>query len=218
MKTILIQHIHANTPGVRMLELTEARHKDYCNRHGYYYRAVIGNPLPDIPPEAGNWARIKLIKDALDEGFDHVIWLDADTLIYDMGTPLADAVQENKIGVCWHRIPQLHHWNIGAMYMDNAPEVREFVKNWLASYPPPNDGWLEQGVFNRLARGGNTVVTISDKWNATFDVSMVPDAVVLGFHGQGDTDYRAEMMKRTLDKIATKESASASPADGERRT
>ena len=206
MRTILIQHIHANTAGVGMLELTEARHKEYCNRHGYYYRPVVGNPLPEIPPEAGNWARIKLIKDALEEGFEQVIFLDADTLIYDMETPLENAIEAGRIGVCWHRIPQLHHWNIGAMYLDNCKEVRTFIDNWLASYPPPADGWMEQGVFNRLARSGNVVVTVSDRWNATLDVSMVPDAVVLGFHGQGDTEYRIEVMKQTLDQIANKES------------
>lgn len=201
---ILIQHIHANTPGTAMLELTEERHRDYCQKHGIHYKPVIGNPLPEIPPEAGNWSRIKLIKDALEEGFEQVYWLDADTLIYDMDTPLADAVQVGKIGVCWHRIPQLHHWNIGAMYLDNCAEVRAFIDEWLASYPPPNDGWLEQGAFNRLARSGNVVVTISDRWNATLDVSMVPDAVVLGFHGQGETEQRTEIMRQTLDQIADK--------------
>lgn len=203
---ILIQHIHANTPGVGMLELTEPRHREYCQKHGIHYKPVIGNPIPEIPPEAGNWARIKLIKDALEEGFEQVYWLDADTMIYDLETPLSEAVQTGKIGVCWHRIPQLHHWNIGAMYLENCEEVKDFISNWLASYPPPNDGWLEQGVFNRMARQSKTVVTISDRWNATLDVSMVPDAVVLGFHGQGETEQRLDIMKQTLDRIANKES------------
>lgn len=206
---ILIQHIYANTAGVPMLELTENRHREYCRTHGIHYKAVIGNPLPEIPLEAGNWARIKLIQDALTEGFAQVYWLDADTMIYDMQTPLSEAVSPGRIGVCWHRIPQLHHWNIGALYMDNTPNVRNFIGNWLDSYPPPSDGWLEQSVFNRMARTDKTIVTISDRWNATFDVSMVPDAVVLGFHGQGDTEHRIELMKKTLAKIEGAEAAQA---------
>ena len=214
MKNILIQHIHANTAGVPMLEMAEERHKEYCTRHGMYYRPVIGNPLPDIPPEAGNWARIKLIQDAMAEGFDCIYWLDADTLIYDMDADLCGAIVENKIGACWQRIPQFPqgHWNIGALYIHNTEETRKFITDWLSSYPPPNDGWLEQGVFNRMGRQGRTVVTVSDRWNATFDVSMVPDAVVLGFHGQGDTEYRINMMRQALDKIANKESAKATQA------
>ena len=185
-----------------MLEVTEERHRKYCKRHGIYYRPVIGNPLPEIPPEeVGNWARIKLIKDALDEGFDCVYWLDADTIIYDAEVDLSGAIEEGKIGACWHRIPQLNHWNIGALYIHNTEETRKFIADWLASYPPPNDGWFEQGVFNRLARKSKVVVTVSDKWNATLDVSMVPDAVVLGFHGQGDTEYRINEMKQTLTKL-----------------
>lgn len=214
---ILIQHIHANTPGTAMLEMTEARHREYCNRHGIHYRAVIGNPTPEIPPEAGNWARVKLIQDALAEGFDQVYWLDADTLIYNMAVNLAEAVVKDKIGVCWHRIPQLHHWNIGAMYLDNTEDVRHFVKKWLASYPPPPDGWMEQGVFNKLARERSRLVTtISDRWNATIDVSMVPDAVVLGFHGQGTTEQRIDIMREVFQKITNRESALASQVEGER--
>jgi len=125
-------------------------------------------------------------------------------MIIDFESTLEDAIVRDKIGACWHRIPQLNHWNVGVMYIHNSSDTREFIDKWLASYPPPRDGWNEQGVFNRMGREGNTVVTVSDKWNATIDVNMVPDAVVLGFHGQGGANDRYEMMSRTLEKISTK--------------
>jgi hypothetical protein len=218
MTTILLQHIHANTPGVPMLEMTKERHQRYCDRYGITYRATYENAAPEIPVEHGNWSRVKLIQNAMNEDFDVVIWLDADTLICDMDENITDAAQANKIGVCWHRIPQLHHWNIGALYIHNTDETKRFIDNWMNGYKDNDRQWLEQGVFNKLARQSKTVVTLSDKWNATLDVSMVPDAVVLGFHGQGDTAYRINEMKSTLDVLAKRESALASPADGERRT
>lgn len=198
---ILIQHIHADTPGVKMLELTRAHHAAYCERWNMDYRPIIGNPVPHIPPGAGNWAKIELIRQALDEGYQYVAWLDADALIIDFETDLREAMQPNRIGACWHRIPQLDHWNVGVLYIHNSTGTREFIYQWLTSYPPPPDGWMEQGVFNRMARESNIVTTISDRWNATIDVSMVPDAVVLGFHGQGNTEYRYKEMQETMEAL-----------------
>jgi hypothetical protein len=212
-RSILIQQIYPDTPGVKLLEMTRNHHEAYCKRHGLDYRCVIDNPST-IPPEAGSWGKIQLIKDALADGYDSVIWLDADTLIVDMDTPLTKGVVAGKIGVCWHRIPQGDHWNVGTIYLDNTEETRAFIDAWLASYPPEYDGWMEQGVFNKMAQKSKTVVTISDRWNATLAVSMVPDAVVLGFHGQGDTKYRADLMKRTMDKLFPNQKADA--AQGER--
>ena len=146
---------------------------------------------------------MELIRQGL-RGYQSVVWLDADTLITDMETDLRDAIQLEKIGACWHRIPQMDHWNVGALYLDDCEAVRDFVDQWLAEYPGLNDGWMEQGAFNRLALQSKTVVTLSDKWNATLDVNMVPDAVVLGFHGQGDTKYRTQLMRDTYQKLFEK--------------
>jgi nucleotide-diphospho-sugar transferase len=198
MRTLVIQHAEPKV-GYKydaMLELTRDHHRAYCVKHGYDYDAEISiHPVYDIMN--GGWAKIEMIQDALRSGYDNIIWLDADTLIIDTSVPLVDAIQQNKIGVCWHRIPQLEHWNVGALYISNAVETRAFVDEWLAT-PNQYDGWNEQGVFNRMARKSKTVVTLSDKWNATLDVSMVPDAVVLGFHGQPN---RYELMKQTYNKL-----------------
>jgi hypothetical protein len=205
--TILIQQIYPDTPGVAMLELVKYHSEKYCQRHGYVYQCTVENPRPDFDPLQGSWGKIELIREALELGYKNVIWLDADTLITDFNTDLRDAIQPGKIGACWHRIPQLSHWNVGALYVSNTAETRAFIDEWLASYPPPADDWMEQGVFNRMAMKSKTVVTLSDKWNATLDVNMVPDAVVLGFHGQGDTEYRINIMKQTMDRLFPSEKA-----------
>ena len=197
---VLIQQIYPNTPGVKMLELTRMHHQAYCDKFAMDYWCEISNPLPSYDVMLGSWGKIELIRRALDTQYQSVVWLDADTLIVDLQTNLRDAIQPDKIGACWHRIPQLNHWNVGALYIDNTPNTRAFIDEWLASYPPKPQ-WLEQGEFNRLARESRTVVTISDKWNATLDVSMVPDAVVLGFHGQSNTEYRYNLMQKTMDQL-----------------
>ena len=199
---VLIQHAYKGE-FEPMMELTKERHAAYCERFGFDFWHEVYNM--SRPMETGAWAKIELMQKALDKGYEYIVWIDADAMIYDVDTDLREAIQRNKIGACWHRIPQLNHWNVGVLYLHNSVAVRNVVENWWASYPAPNDGWFEQGVFNRIGKENNTIVTISDRWNATLDVNMVPDAVVLGFHGQGNAKQRYEIMKATMARFSTKE-------------
>ena len=204
MKTIVIQRAEP-MPGFeydKMLELTRAHHAAYCYQHGYEYDCKIEkSERHDIMN--GGWEKIKLILEAMQSGYENIIWLDADTLITDVNIPLIDAIQPNKIGACWQRIPQLNHWNVGALYIHNSPETQLFCNEWYAS-PNAHDGWNEQGAFNRLALKNKTVTTISDRWNSTIYVGVVPDTVVLGFHGLGD---RYKTMQQSFDYLFPKQEA-----------
>jgi hypothetical protein len=202
---ILIQQVYPGLEFEPMLKLTESHHRAYCEKHNLDYLAVYDEVFPhDV--FLGGYGKIELMRKALHDGYDQVIWLDADTLIKDTSVNIAKGVPVFGIGACWQRIPQLHHWNVGALYIDNCKATQDFIAEWLASYPP-KVGWKEQGVFNQMAMKSKTVVTISDKWNATFDVSMCPDAVVLGFHGQGNAAQRYKLMKETMDTLFPEQKA-----------
>lgn len=206
---VLIQQVwegeFGNGSYVPMMELTKERNEAYCLKHGFdyvYKIGVEGLALTDV--YKGCWTKVELIRDALKQGYEYVVWLDPDALIYDLDTNLRDAFI-NGIGACWMRIPQLDHWNVGVLYVKNTPESVKFVDEWLAEYPGDKQ-WLEQGVFNRLAVKSKTVQTISDRWNATLNYSLVPDAVVLGYHGNGNSENRLKMMAGTLQQKAAKDS------------
>lgn len=202
---ILIQQIYPDTEGVKLLELTKQRNRDYCIRWQMDFQCLASASSPQYAdPTPGSWSKVELIKFALEKGYKYVIWLDADTLIKDLETDLRDACI-NGIGACWQRIPQLHHWNVGALYLTNTPQVKQLIDAWLAGYPGLNDGWNEQGVFNKLAMQSKTVQTISDRWNATLNHTMVPDAVVLGYHGYGTTQERYDAMLVTLKSLEARE-------------
>ena len=197
---IIIQQVYPGMGYEAMLELTKPRNISYCNQWHMDYQVQIDAVVPEWPISAGGWAKLVLIQRALDKGYKYVIWLDADALIYDTDTDLREACPDG-IGACWHRIPQLHHWNVGVMYMQNTGAVREFVYNWIEKYPGDNDGWNEQGVFNRMGKKSRIIHTLSDKWNATLNVNIVPDAVVLGYHGCGNASQRLQLMTDTLKRL-----------------
>ncbi len=201
---VLIQQTYPGEGYEAMIELTRKRNEDYCKRWGFDYQVHIDLVVPEWKMTDGGWAKLMLIRWALDNGYESVVWLDADAMIYDLDTDLREACKD--IGACWHRIPHLHHWNVGVMYFQNSPKVKQFVNEWIDKYPGAKDGWFEQGEFNRLAMKSKIVHTLSDRWNATLNVNMVPDAVVLGFHGQGNAKQRLALMEGAL-KISEQKAA-----------
>lgn len=203
MNAVLIQQVYPGEGFEPMIELTRERNATYCKKWSMDYRVIIDAVNPEWQMEQGGWAKLLLIRDALNQGYEYVVWLDADAMIYDLETDLREACT-GGIGACWHRIPQLNHWNVGVMYIKNSAYVQAFIADWLDKFPGANDGWFEQGAFNRLGMKSKVVHTLSDKWNATVNVNMVPDAVILGFHGYGDAKQRYEAMKRISDKEAAK--------------
>jgi hypothetical protein len=204
---ILIQQAWVGDFGVGdylpLLQLTKERNAAYCERHNFDFIAMEGTEglkYPDVLK--GCWTKIELIQRALAQGYQYIVWLDPDALIKDLDTDLRDGCIKG-IGACWHRIPQLNHWNTGVLYVQNMPETVKFIDEWLASYPGQRQ-WMEQGEFNRLAMQSKTVQTISDRWNATLNYSMVPDAVILGYHGNGNAKNRYDMMSKTLQNLQQK--------------
>jgi hypothetical protein len=203
---LLIQQVYPNMPESfkPMLDLTYQRNRNYCIRWQMDYQCLeSAGSVEHADPTKGSWAKVDLIKIALDKGYKFIVWLDADALIKDLDTDLRDGCIDG-IGACWMRIPQLNHWNVGVLYITNTPQVKEFIDTWLANYPGERQ-WMEQGVFNKLAMQSKVVQTVSDRWNSTLNYSMVPDAVVLGYHGYGSAQDRLDAMTATLNELEVRE-------------
>lgn len=202
---ILIQQAwegeYGNGSYVPLMELTKERNEAYCQKHGFDYIYKVGvEGLTFNDVYTGCWTKVELIRNALIAGYEYIVWLDPDALILDTDTDLREACI-NGIGVCWMRIPQLDHWNVGVMYVKNSPQVLAFIDEWLTTFPGDRQ-WREQGTFNELAMKSKVVQTISDRWNATLNYSLVPDAVILGYHGNGNANLRLELMTKTLQQKA----------------
>jgi len=211
---IIIQQVYSRSDYANMLRLSSPRHLDYALRHKMDYQCLMSDVLRDhphapwkngFPSPNGAWTKIVLIRDALAIGYEYVIWIDADALIYDMKADLRDAYKEfEHIGACQHPGPPVH-LNVGVAFYRNTEPTKTFINTWFGSYGRTDLGqWLEQGVFNRLMQETGTVKRISDKWNATeMAGTNVPDAIIKGYHGPGNYTplMRFQAMQADLAKV-----------------
>jgi hypothetical protein len=191
---VLIQHTYSNNNAwsgntfLDMQRLTYQRHAAYCSAHNIDYWNFQGGKFPQFDGEAGSWAKVGMVRDALKD-YEFVFWIDVDAAIVDFATDLRESVKDIHIGGCVHDPAKSEflkqnkvdrHVNVGALYFRNTPESKAFVDKWYASYPGPAR-WAEQGAFNELM--DETVTVIDDKWNATVNVNLVEKPVVMGWHG-----------------------------------
>lgn len=191
-----------------MLRLTQARHAAYARAQCFDLWSIYG----DIHPEMrdGAWAKIWLIQTAMEQGYEFIAWIDADAAIMDFSKDLRDALPADKlIGACLHtpeksaylkslNVPP--HLNVGVLYVRNAPLSREFIADWLASFPG-KERWAEQGSFNELAgseKYREYVTPVEDTYNSTVNVNQVSNPIVQGWHGVMPPDKRFQMMRTFL--------------------
>src|SRR5665213_4250645 len=76
-----------------LLDITRQRHAEYARQHGLDYRSIWESL------ETGrhaNWDCLKLIEAAFDEGYNFVLWMDADAMVWDMTADPRDALPPGK--------------------------------------------------------------------------------------------------------------------------
>lgn len=193
---LLLQYTSNGTPDfVPMCELTHALHETYAAKWNMEYRWV----RQDIPGlermEDGGWAKVRLILDALNEGYQYVFWVDADAYIYDDTTDLRTAfgkgvIPSPDILACQHNpligsnIPV--HLNVGVLFVRNTARSQDFLTSWMRSFEQyKTHQWREQGCFNDMAHNPQfqgIVGRMDDQWNSTLLVNDAKHPVIKAFH------------------------------------
>lgn len=199
-KAVLIQCSHTMPVFIEMNRLTYQRHAAYAISHGYDYWHHIGNPCPDR--DSGAWDKVKLILQAMNEGYEYIVWVDCDAAILgDEDLREALAGMPGDIGACLHDangIPA--HLNVGVLYIKNTEKAHQFVQDWWDSFPG-SERWMDQGAFNELSNSekyAGLVVRVNDRFNATVNVNMVENPVVAGWHGVSPLALRLHMMRQAM--------------------
>jgi hypothetical protein len=193
------------------LEMVKDRHQAYCDRWEIDYLQAIGEVNPKHEPNHGGWAKLDLVEMALDRDYQYVFWIDADAMIVDLNTDLRTGAPEG-IGMVMHDGPGTPgpHLNVGVMLMQNTPNVKTLVAEWLSRYPGTQEfPWYEQGEAHKMARDPkwkDTIVQIDNRWNSClYAKTHVDNAVIEGWHGMGNPEQRTAQMKAYLDILVKQE-------------
>jgi hypothetical protein len=172
---------------IRMLDLTNDLHARYCRTVGAEF-ITRREARPRKPARPPHWRKVDLIAEALDAGFDQVIWLDADSVIVDGSVDLF-AVCRWGLGICecWDspRVPP--HLNTGVVWFNASPEVRAFVTAW--NKMPPGMPWEDQGAFIELMktrRWRSQLTILPNRYNWVETHMEAAGPVVRSFHGERD--------------------------------
>lgn len=184
--TIIFQHVLSSSGCLRWLAQTAPLTLEYCMKWKMDFQLVAAD-FEGFDGTNGHWAVPRLIRIFMDQGYEKIIYLDADTVIMDPSVDLRDAFKVDKIGAVWHNlsynVPDWSHFNVGALYVDSTVRVQHFVDLWLAGYPGSKEfPWYEQGVFNILGTEMDIIHKLDNKWNGGH-VSPSDHPVVLGLHG-----------------------------------
>jgi hypothetical protein len=210
--TVIIQSFvpYEGKPYDEALEWLKPIHGAYCQKWGYDYLAssekVVESNNPNARP---NWNRIPLMIQAIESGYEYVIWIDHDCVIVDFDKDLRDAFDEPGADVmmCVHPgFPQaglFAHFNNGVMMVRSSEKSFKFLQEvWAKRYGGPP--WYEQDIMNELLRDFtymDVVGVMGDRYNSTPNANQVPDdqVVIAAFHGVGtyaDVHTRLDYMKQ----------------------
>lgn len=185
-----------------MLRMTMGRHSAYALSHNMDYLAYFGD-YTERDVYAGAWSKVKMIMDSLSKGYKYVFWLDTDAAIVDFNADLRDAFT-GSIGCCEHKTDKFPkewqvptHLNVGVMFVRNDEGVLDFMQKWWDTFPG-DKRWMEQGSFNDLSKDNPLIFKLDDKYNATVNVNMCENPVIVGWHGVMPLSKRIGMMKHEM--------------------
>lgn len=199
---IIIQQVYRGSEYTNMLALTLERNLEYCKKHNFDFELYYGNIIEEWNPIDGAWAKLALIHGALTNGYQYVIWLDADSLIADVSADLRDGCPKPQgVGVVRHPASN-NAFCVGNLYVTNSELTRAFMVYWMRWYPGPSGGWHEQAaliLLNVLECFHELIIEIDHKYNSCrAGGSHVDNAIVEGFHGEGSAERRLKLMKEYL--------------------
>ncbi len=135
VKSVLMQ-TSDETRYAKMLDVTSANTKVFCNRHGLEHRIFRG-----LKRGRWNWHstfnRLYMFEELITEGHDGwAIYLDADAFIVDLDFPIKEYLEskDTSAGIVIHSGATPAYWDInsGVMFLNlRNPIARAIVKDWI---------------------------------------------------------------------------------------
>lgn len=113
----------------------------YCMRHGYDLRTDEDIYDKSRPPA---WSKIKLLLKCLEEDYEYVVWMDADTAIMNHNITLDDIITQFSGNKDMMIAKDLYNFNTGVMFVKNTEWSKKFLNHVYNQTEYINDGNWEQ--------------------------------------------------------------------------
>lgn len=204
MASVLLQY--ASGKDTPLLELSSLSYSTYCDKFGIEYER---EHTVDLRSRGPNWAKILLILEKLNQGYEHIFWMDADTLIVDHSTDIRSVAQPGKIGMVrhpasWRELD--YHYNSGVIFLhaattDQREQYIDFFRHAYEIGPGRQSNgniWQDQaGMLDAWLTGnyGEIMYRLPDRYNATLYVNDVRNPVIRACHGRRPEEALAFMQK-----------------------
>lgn len=209
MRKLIIQSIGANPDDwfIKWMDLTEPLHKQYAERCGADFVYFVGDKEPALHP---TWNRIPMFLEAFRDGYDKVIWLDADTLVVnqdrdvfeetdDDAPLLMTRVQDSHFEFPWAsevhgEIVPADRWDVyndGVLIANNTPHAiaalefvwanrRSKLKPWHEPGIPELD-WILDYVYTHPEAVKQ--LSLAYNWMPYPEAPPFDEAVIMAWHG-----------------------------------
>jgi hypothetical protein len=151
-----------------------ASHKRYANKHGYEYQ-VVSRPYATTIGVECCWLKLTLMLQALENGYDTVLFVDADAYIQTHAPKLEGVFLPNKY--LYLAKSYSGRYNSGVILIKNNPDVCLLLSKIIAAryqaISPENDvGWGENGHIIEFTQRCDLVSTLNRSWNNTYDPEL----------------------------------------------
>lgn len=145
-------------------------HKRYADSIGAEYVTVVRPWFTQMGTECC-WLKLLLLKQALCNGYQHVLFLDADASVRDDAPDIRSATSDNKH--IYMALGQTQRFNSGVILLQQSAQALAFLDEVLASknktLPPEYDvGWGENGHIIAAAQNNPWVAELGLQWNNTW--------------------------------------------------
>lgn len=151
-----------------------ASHKRYAVRHGYIYQVVTRPYATSIGVECC-WLKLTLMIEALNNGYEAVLFVDADAYIQTKTPKVSTVMLPNKY--LYLAKSYSGRFNSGVMLIKNHRKARQLLNRIITARHQPlsaeNDvGWGENGHIIEYTKHCKFVSTLNHSWNNTYDLYL----------------------------------------------
>jgi hypothetical protein len=199
---LFIQIFDDNEHCVGMVADNEERHRAYCAKWGYEYRAHQVTAPVNL-----YWFRIEVVAEYMKTGrYSHIFQIDTDAMVVDFSHDMRETLPDDAfLGLAIHPIPhdgrEVWHFNAGCFYIQCTPLADLFFAEVLSykDVAPHDQGVMNEMLMTRWEYQSKFNV-LSRVWNNSVHDQPNDNMIVAAWHGASDHKERRAWMAETAEE------------------